>query len=249
MNQNSTEYKILTGKEFPDQYELQTEIEWPEFMMHDPVSIQYWKSLFEVFPEYQFTLFERDSPLGYANSIPLRINVENILELDEEGWDWALKKGFGDKMQNLLPNILCGLQIGLNKESQGRGISYRLIDGMKQIATKNNFKAVILPIRPSMKCYYPLIKMEDYITWKDEAGLPFDPWIRAHTKLGGKIIKVCKNAMYIPGTIAQWEEWTGLKMKTGGDYIVQGALVPVRASIEKNIAEYTEPNVWMVHYL
>lgn len=243
------EYKIRTTKEFSEQYELQTEIEWPEFMMHDPISNHYWKGLFEVFPEYQFSLFEGEDVLGYGNSIPLNIDLGTIRNLDDRGWDWALEKGFNDRAGDRTATVLCGLQIGLNKRSKGKGVSCHLIDGMREIARKNDLKAVILPIRPTMKCKYPLIKTEDYIKWKNEDGLPFDPWIRVHTRLGGEIIRVCNQAMYIPGTIDQWEEWTGLKMKTSGDYIIEGALVPVRASIENNIAEYTEPNVWMIHHL
>ncbi len=247
MRENPAKYKILTSKEYPNQYELQTEIEWPEFMMHDPVSNRYWKSLFDFFPDFQFSIFEENKALGYANSIPLNIEPQNMQHLDNRGWDWALEKGFNDKRKGKTTNTLCGLQIGINKQFQSKGISYNLIEGMQKIARNSNFRHLILPVRPSMKCKYPLIEMEDYITWTNDEGLPFDPWIRAHTKMGAKIINVCNNAMYIPGTISQWEEWTGLEMKTSGNYIVEGALVPVKVSIENDLVEYCEPNVWMIH--
>lgn len=249
MNQVSEEYKIVTSKDYPNQYELQTEIEWPEFMYHDPVSNRLWKSLFETFTDFQFSIFQEDNALGYANSIPLHIDNNNLNSLDDRGWDWALEKGFTDKQDGREPNALCGLQIGINKQFQSKGISYRLIEGMRKIAKEHHFKHLVLPVRPNMKCYYPLISMEDYITWKNDEGMPFDPWIRAHTKLGAKIVKVCNHAMYIPGTITEWQEWTGLSMQTSGDYIITGALSPVKVSVENNIAEYFEPNVWMVHNL
>lgn len=55
--------------------------------------------------------------------------------------------------------------------------------------------------------------------------------------------------MYIPGTISDWEEWTGLKFPESGDYVVDGALVPVKVDCSKDLGEYVEPNVWVAYKL
>jgi len=34
-----------------------------------------------------------------------------------------------------------------------------------------------------------------------------------------------------------------------GDYIIPGALVPVKMDIAQNLGLYVEPNVWVVHHL
>ncbi len=98
-----------------------------------------------------------------------------------------------------------------------------------------------------MKSKYPLIPIGNYIKWEREDGLPFDPWLRVHVKLGGKILKPCHKAMYIPGTINEWEEWTKIKFLETGNYVIQGALRPVKINIEEDIGEYVEPNVWVLH--
>jgi hypothetical protein len=55
--------------------------------------------------------------------------------------------------------------------------------------------------------------------------------------------------MYIPGKIEDWEEWTNMKIPGSGEYVVDGALVPVKVDSIKNIGEYVEPNVWMSYEL
>ena len=41
------------------------------------------------------------------------------------------------------------------------------------------------------------------------------------------------------------EEWTGMRFPEDGDYVVPGALVPVK--LAAGVGVYTEPNVWMRH--
>ena len=53
--------------------------------------------------------------------------------------------------------------------------------------------------------------------------------------------------MYIPGTITEWRQWTGLEFPGSGAYVIPGALNPVEIDIERDLGEYTEPNVWLVH--
>lgn len=221
---------------------------WPEFILHDPVGNRYWEELPAAFGACQFAI--RDSQgrvMGTGNSIPLHLDLNR--QLPEGGWDWALEQGFADLAAGAQATALCGLQIGINPDLQGRGVSRFLIDGMKRIAVELGLKALVLPIRPTWKHKYPLIPMSDYITWTDPQGLPYDPWIRAHARSGGEIVGICGRSMYIPGSVAEWEEWTGLAMQTSGEYIVDRALAPVTVSVEQNRAEYVEPNVWMRYTL
>ena len=55
--------------------------------------------------------------------------------------------------------------------------------------------------------------------------------------------------MKITGTVQDWEEWTNLKFFQSGRYVVNGALKPIRVNIDKDIGEYVEPNIWVVHSL
>lgn len=220
--------------------------QWPEFMMRDPLEVKLWPHLLTQFANFQFALFNGLQIMGLTNTIPLSMDLANM-DYNQRGWDWALEKGFADKAANKAPTVLCGLQISINGEFKGQGLSALFINGMKTVAQKHGLKAVILPIRPTLKHKYPLISMQDYITWQNDAGLPFDPWIRTHVKAGAKIMGICDRAMHIYGSIAQWRQWTRLSFQSSGQYIAEGALAPITADIEKDYAEYVEPNLWVRH--
>ena len=53
--------------------------------------------------------------------------------------------------------------------------------------------------------------------------------------------------MVIPGTLAEWREWTGIDFASSGDIVVPGALSPVNVSVEQDYAVYVEPNLWVHH--
>ena len=130
---------------------------------------------------------------------------------------------------------------------RGKGISYKVLEALKRLADAGGFDGLVIPVRPSMKSRYPLEDIGDYVRRLNEEGMPFDPWLRVHVRAGGEIAGICRHAMYIPGTISEWEEWTGMAFTHSGEYIVEGALNPVNVSMELDLAEYTEPNVWVWH--
>lgn len=91
--------------------------------------------------------------------------------------------------------------------------------------------------------------MERYIQWQDDQGMPFDPWMRVHARLGAKILRVCPRSMRIEGSVLDWESWAEMRFPESGKYIVSEALVPVEINSEANRGTYIEPNVWMCHKL
>jgi len=135
----------------------------------------------------------------------------------------------------------------VNRNHQGKGLSSIAVREMSKLAIEKGFHKLIIPVRPSDKHKYPLIPMEDYIKWKNKESLPFDNWLRVHIKTGGKIIKICPKAMYIPGTINEWKKWAKLEFPGSGSYIIPGALNPISIDVNKNEGIYIEPNVWILH--
>lgn len=83
----------------------------------------------------------------------------------------------------------------------------------------------------------------------NEKGLPLDPWLRVHARLGGRILKPCHESKTIRGTRAEWEEWIKIKFPENGEYVILEALSPIQINVEKDEGIYIEPNVWMVHDL
>lgn len=146
-------------------------------------------------------------------------------------------------------NTLVAVNIAIHPDYQRLGLSQKLLKELKQLAISNGFKNFIVPVRPSFKMEYPITPFEQYIFWKREDGMPFDPWIRTHWKLGAEIVKPIPNAMTVTGTVKEWEDWTGMHFPESGEYVIKGALQPIEINFKRNLGIYTDPNVWMKYNL
>ncbi|MGL1892854.1 MAG: hypothetical protein OCD02_14575 [Spirochaetaceae bacterium] len=245
-------YKVVSLKERYDLFEKSDELNmeaWDEFMLHDPVADENWMTFIDAYKDYQLIILdENDEMAASMVSVPIKYDGD-IKDLPDEGWDWAVKKSISDLNDGLIANILVGLQIVVYDKYRGKGLSSIAVKEMAKLGKEKGFKNLVIPVRPSDKHKYPLVDMEQYITFKNDKDLPLDNWLRVHVKAGGNIINVCTHAMEIPGTIKDWSEWTGLKFPISGPYIIKGALNPVLFNVEKDSGIYIEPNVWILHKL
>lgn len=218
---------------------------WPTFMLRDPVSDALWGRLYSERPEFQFALVDGDEVLAEGNSIP--VCWDGTVEgLPAEGWEWALLDGFeGDGPAT----AVSALAVLVSPERQGEGLSRVMLEHMRAIAHGHGFDDLLAPVRPSLKHRYPLVPIERYVLWRRDDGLLFDPWLRAHERVGGEVVAIAPASMTIPGTVAEWEEWAGMAFPESGRYTVPGALTPVEIDREADRGVYVEPNVWMRHRL
>lgn len=240
-------YKVIIGdKNIQQEQEDLGKKAWPEFMQHDAIVGKYWPSLYSDFLDCQYAVKLEDTFVGVGNTIPVHWTGE-FSKLPAQGLDWAMEKAVNDKKKELVPNLLIAVQILINPDLRNKGLSYELVDSMKLVAKNKGIKHLALPVRPTLKHLYPLIPMEEYIEWTNEKSEPFDPWIRVHTKAGGKIVSICSESMKIKGNIEEWKEWAGLSFQSSGLYTIEKALCPVKIDLAKNIGEYIEPNVWIIH--
>jgi hypothetical protein len=207
---------------------------WPEFLFHDPVSNEFWTRLYSERSEFQFVLVDGDEVLAEGNSIP----VAGM----PAGWRDAFPNSFGEGE----PDRLCALAILIGIEHQGKGLSSRMLEYMRGLGNERGWE-LVAPVRPTLKERYPLTPIERYAEWRREDGLLFDPWLRAHERLGAEVVGTAGEAMRIPGTVAEWEEWAGMAFPESGSYVVPRALVPVEIDRERDEGLYVEPNVWMRH--
>lgn len=220
---------------------------WPEFMFHDPLANELWHFLAEDFAEYQF-IYRDDAGATVAVGHTLPFHWDRpIEELPDTGWDGIMRKAVDDLQAGRAPNLMTAIEATVVPAHRGSGLSKRVIGEMRSLAAARGFTALVAPVRPSSKSRYPLTPIERYVEWNSEDGLPFDPWLRTHARLGAKRVKIAHESMTIPGTVKEWEEWTGLRFPDSGEYVVPGALVPVRIDREQDRGVYVEPNVWMVH--
>jgi len=209
---------------------------FPQFMAHDPIVSSFWPRLYDLYADFQLWLLDGRKTVGYACTLPVR--WDGIPE--PRGLDWAMTSGIAGE-----PSDLCAIVAGVEPAYRGRGLSSVLLRRMAGLATAHGLDCMIAPVRPTWKERYPLTPIESYVRWRREDGFHYDPWIRAHERVGAEILDPTPRSMTIMGPRSEWEEWTGLQFPEDGDYVVPGGLVPVR--FENGTGTYVEPNVWMRH--
>ena len=158
---------------------------------------------------------------------------------------WA----FNDRLEGRAPDIASAVEIAIGTKHQGSGLSRHMLTALRDAARDAGLTRLVAPVRPNGKHQYPRMPMSKYLTMMRADGLPADPWLRVHVRLGGKILRVAPASMVMVGSLAQWRAWTGLAFDQSGDVIVPGALVPVHCAVEHDHAVYVEPNVWVEHDL
>jgi hypothetical protein len=222
---------------------------WPEFMLQDAIVDANWHHLLDSFAPTQACLFDPAGELVAAlNSAPIAW----------DGTDGDLPGGWDDQMLRSVaahvsgspqPDTLGALQIVVRPDRQGGGLAGVMVNAMRAIARANGWRAVIACVRPTEKDKYPLTPIEAYARWTRDDGLPLDPWIRLHVRLGGRIVRAAPRSMTMRGTVAEWRAWTGLAMPESGQYLPPFAAQPVEIDVEADEGVYFDPNVWMVHDL
>jgi hypothetical protein len=241
--------RVVTLAERPDLERAQEpllEAGWPRFTFASPSSLAHSPRLMREFADYQILLLDHeDRLLGAGQSVPFRWDGRPAGL--PGGWDEVLTQAMADRDAGRAPTAAAGLGVTVAVEARGRGLSQSILGGMRDVAAAHGLGDLVVPVRPSHKSAYPLTPMDRYLAWTLLDGQPFDPWLRVHVRLGGEVIGICPASMVITGTVAEWEEWTGLPFPDSGPYVVPGALVPVE--IDRDQGRYVEPNIWVHHRL
>jgi GNAT superfamily N-acetyltransferase len=244
-----SEPRLYTLAERPDliQHLDLVKDSWPEFMRHGNVVVELWRDLRARTMDLQLVLYdeEEDEVVGLGNTTPL--SWDGDVEHLPDGFDAALLDGVRQHAEGIPPNTISALQAVVSEPRRGQGLSGLLIQAMRTLAGTHGFVHLIAPVRPTWKERYPLVTIERYVTWRRDDGLPFDPWLRLHERLGGRMLAPCPESTRISATVAEWESWAGMAFPDSGDYVVPGALSPVRIDRERDVGEYVEPNVWVRH--
>jgi hypothetical protein len=246
------EYRFVTPNDISDFVERTIDVfeqAYPKFLTHDVLADPNSLALFKIYPEFQFGLVEATTQrmIAQGSCFPFAWK-SSFEELPDEGCDWALAKGIQDR-EKYQSNALCAVSISILPEYRGKNLSQYMIGYMQELGRSHDLSSLIMAARPSLKYLYPLTPIERYITWQDENGLTFDPWLRVNIKHGAKIAGICSKSTTITDTIAGWENRVGMRFPETGEYIIPKGLVPVKIDYPNNLGTYIEPNVWLYYKL
>ncbi|MCP4805703.1 MAG: hypothetical protein GY913_35985 [Proteobacteria bacterium] len=161
------------------------------------------------FPRHQVILFEGSELVAVGNSVPLA-QVPDALP--DDGWDWALRSAAPGPHR-------CALAVSVLPTHRGRGLSSQVLRA---------FGPTLVPVRPNG---FTGGDFAEHVAATRGDGLPVDPWLRTHVRLGGRVEGVCSRSMTLRASPDAWEGWdrSGLLAELTPDGV------------------YVEPNVWVRH--
>lgn len=250
-----SEFHIRTVAEdeaLPDRISRLEEACWPPYMLYAPLEHQDaevgWKSLHRRFPDLIFGVLDQDDRLVAAgHCVPIWEPIEPDA-LPDTGWDWALSQALeGEEKSHVA--AASALAICVDKSVRGKGVATVAIRAMMNVVRKRGARTLFAPVRPVLKHSHPEVDIDEFVTWTTENGDAFDPWIRVHLQLGGRILKTCRRSMTMTAPLEKWREWTGHGFGAEQTAVVPGLLVPMQVNHAEGIGNYVEPNVWIEHRL
>jgi GNAT superfamily N-acetyltransferase len=214
---------------------------WPEYNLHGDVMNAHWGRLGREFADFQFVLADAgEQVVAQGHMIPCR--WDGTADGLPGGIDGVIATGALEGADTA--SALAAL---VRPDRQGQGLAPLVLQAMRELCRRHGLARLIAPVRPSRKERYPLVPIERYAAWTRADGLPFDPWMRVHARLGGQVLRPEPESLRITGSVAEWESWTGLELPESGVYVFPHGLAPLAVDREDDLARYWEPNVWMVH--
>ncbi|MDX3072835.1 N-acetyltransferase [Streptomyces sp. NPDC088354] len=220
---------------------------WPAFVPHDLVGSALLGTVAEDFPAYCVVATVADRVVARGLAVPFAGSGEGREETPGQGWDRVLGWAYDDRRRGRRPTAVSALEITVDTDYQGRGLSYRMLRALRAAAGRHGHDHLLAPVRPTGKHREPRVPMAVYAGRRRDDGLPADPWLRVHVRSGGTVEAIAPASMTVSGSLGQWRRWTGLPFDEDGDVEVPGALVPVRCDTVHGLGVYVEPNVWIRH--
>ena len=222
---------------------------WPEYNLHGPTLNHYWAQLYDVFPDWQFVLYDLGDEAVLAEGHTIPVGWDDTDAGLGPGIDATIAAAFLLRSAGERPTAVSALAAEIPPRHQGRHLSGALLRAMSGLTRDAGLDHLIAPVRPSHKERYPTIPIERYARWTRPDGSPFDPWVRVHTQMGARIGPVIPRSLHITGTVEEWESWTRLRFPETGDYVFPAGLATVHIDCDNDLGEYWEPNIWIIHSL
>jgi GNAT superfamily N-acetyltransferase len=218
---------------------------WPEFVLHDQVSVDLIGRAAEYFPEFDVRLLEHGEVVAGGWAVALR--WKGTADSLPEGYDGTLIGAIADHESGVPPDTLCAMAAAVRDDRRGAGLGGEVLSALRARGARAGLDRMIAPVRPVLKSRYPLASMADFARWTRGDGTHIDPWIRTHQRLGATIVRPAPRSMVVTGTIAEWQDWAGMAFPDTGRYVVPGALDLVEIDTGRDQGSYAETNLWMRH--
>jgi hypothetical protein len=173
---------------------------WPEFMRHGAAARLYFAPwIFDRYLDYAFAGVTDGKVVARVFCVPFAINTEGRTELPDHGWDQVIRWAHDDSMIGRAPNALNALEISIPPEARGSGNSLALLSAMKLVRKSRGLERCSRRCDRTKSISSHAMSMHDYLNTVRADGFPVDAWLRAHLRVGGKIVKIAPYSMTIVG--------------------------------------------------
>jgi len=236
---------VLSAEERPDLWEQTSALfrdVWPEYNHHGNHTGTYFGALVPQHAHLQILVYDRNADRVVARGRTIPFRWDGTLDDLPRGIDALGLRAIHDAGT---PTALSALAAEVAADQQGRGLSRVVIAAMAAAARRARLTPLVAPVRPNWKDRYPLTPISQYATWQRPDGLPFDPWLRVHARLGGSVVRPEPKSLQITAAVSDWETWTKMAFPEDGEYVFPAGLAPL--VVQDGIGSYWEPNVWMLH--
>ncbi|TCC53857.1 hypothetical protein E0H75_09350 [Kribbella capetownensis] len=237
---------VAQAPQYDEEAEQRFAEEWPEFIFHDLEVRKYIDRRQEYFPEWEFYLVSDDERL-IAGCWGVPLVWDGTVEGLPGGFTDSLVRSVVGYEEGVVPNTFVLMAAAVRSDEQGRGHAGRVITSVRDRAVAGGLAQVIAPVRPTLKSSYPLTPIETFMTWTREDGLPLDPWLRTHVRLGARLLAPATASQTMTGTVADWEKWTKMPFPSSGTYTIPAGLTTLDINHSTDQGLYKEPNVWLRH--
>lgn len=144
------------------------------------------------------------------------------------------------------PKYACALGASVLPEYRSLGIAKRLLEGLKRQAMDVcQYEGLTAPVLPSALWRVPSMSMAQYAELRLEDGRHFDPWVRIHEAIGGKIIGSTEESVVFEADRKVWEACAEMKLPDNGAILID------RASRElvltDGVGKLVEGSLWLLH--
>ncbi len=219
---------------------------FPKFITADLAVKEYIGRVREYFPQFDVMLIdEDDTPVATGWGVPIAW-LGDVVDLPRSFAD-VLRRAIEvhDTCVEANSFVICGAVV--DPRRKGTGTAGELIEVLRSLGQARGMTRVVAPVRPTLKHLYPLFSMEDYVSWVRDDGLPFDPWLRLHVRMGARVISLAREAQTMTGAIHDWEEWTGMALPASGDYVIPQGMSVLSINHDTKVGTYVEDNIWVQH--
>ncbi len=174
------------------------------------------------------------------------------------GWNGEpadLPTGYTDSLACAVDGHRCGTEpdtlviaaAQVHPDLRGRGAAGEMLTAMRGLAEQRGWARAIAPVRPTLKARLPVDTHRGVRGMDPRRRRPLDPWVRTHWRLGARIIGTAPRSQTMTGTVAEWEDWSGMAFPTSGEYVIPDGLATLRIDRDADRGTYVEPGVWLQH--